>query len=182
MLPKEVFGKSSFELAVMMMRWLPLWLVDKILLILAFLILGNTDKYGVKRPEKGPLELKNTEGKTPVLDLGTIGKIRSGQVQVVPGIKRFSRGRVQLVNGEVLEIDSVILATGYKSNVPSWLKVIDKTIEIFCYSSHVVSHHILELDISKQTTKALASHDHKDSFFLIQLALFSTITMIHSIY
>ncbi|KAL8167175.1 hypothetical protein V2J09_008674 [Rumex salicifolius] len=121
-LPKEVMGKSTFELAGTMMRWLPLWLVDKILLLLAFLLLGSTDKYGVKRPETGPLELKNKEGKTPVLDLGTFGKIRSGQVQVVPGIKRFSRGRVQLVNGEVIEVDSVILATGYRSNVPSWLK------------------------------------------------------------
>lgn len=125
-LPREILGKSTFEFAVTLMSWFPLWAVDKILVTLATLILGNTDKYGVKRPEMGPLELKNSEGKTPVLDLGTLGKIRSGRIQVVPGIKRFCRGRVELVNGEALEIDSVILATGYRSNVPSWLKVTDK--------------------------------------------------------
>ncbi|KAI4338117.1 hypothetical protein L6164_016467 [Bauhinia variegata] len=104
------------------MKKLPLWMVDKILLILARLILGNTAKFGLKRPCLGPLEYKNTAGKTPVLDIGALQKIRSGQIKVVPGIRKFSRGKVELVNGEILEIDSVILATGYRSNVPSWLK------------------------------------------------------------
>ncbi|GAB4851403.1 Probable indole-3-pyruvate monooxygenase YUCCA3 [Ancistrocladus abbreviatus] len=121
-LPKEVLGKSTFELAVSMMKWMPLWLVDRILVGIANLVLGNTEKYGLKRPSVGPLQLKNSEGKTPVLDLGTVRKIKSGKIKVVPGIKRFSHGRVELVNGEILEIDSVVLATGYRSNVPSWLK------------------------------------------------------------
>ncbi|KAM7258898.1 hypothetical protein ACFE04_014639 [Oxalis oulophora] len=121
-LPREVFGKSIFELAVMLMKWLPLWLVDMILLILAWLLLGNTKRYGLKRPPIGPLELKNTAGKTPVLDIGALEKIRSKQIEVVPGIKRFYERKVELNNGQVLEIDSVILATGYRSNVPSWLK------------------------------------------------------------
>ncbi|KAE8708122.1 putative indole-3-pyruvate monooxygenase YUCCA5 [Hibiscus syriacus] len=97
-LAREVLGKSTFELATLMMKWLPLWLVDKLLLILA------------------------CKGKTPVLDIGALEKIKSGDVQVVPGIKRFSRGQVELVNGQKLDIDSVVLATGYRSNVPSWLQ------------------------------------------------------------
>ena len=130
-MPKDVLGKSTFELAMSLLKWFPLHVVDKILLFLAKLILGDTEKYGLKRPEVGPLELKNTEGKTPVLDLGTFGKIKSGKIKVVPaGIKRFSKGRVQLANGETLEIDSVVLATGYRSNVPSWLKVRTKLIFI----------------------------------------------------
>ncbi|KAM2335446.1 hypothetical protein ACFXTH_012856 [Malus domestica] len=108
-LPREIFGKSTFELAVLLMKWLPLCLADKVLLMLAWLIFGNLEKYG-------------NSGKTPVLDIGALKKIRSGEVKVVPGIKRFSHGRVELVDGQNLEIDSVILATGYRSNVPSWLK------------------------------------------------------------
>lgn len=127
-LPREILGKSTFDIAVLMMKFLPLWAVDKILLAVARVLLGNIEKYGLKRPSKGPLQLKNTEGKTPVLDIGALQKIRSGDIKVVPGIKRFSPGRVELVNGEILEIDSVILATGYCSNVPSWLK----ENEFFC--------------------------------------------------
>ncbi|XP_042483040.1 probable indole-3-pyruvate monooxygenase YUCCA8 [Macadamia integrifolia] len=121
-LPREILGKSTFELAVLLLKWLPLWLVDKLLLIMAWFVFGNIEKYGLKRPEMGPLLLKNTEGKTPVLDVGALQKIKSGDIKVVPGIKRFSSGRVELVNGENLEIDSVVLATGYRSNVPSWLE------------------------------------------------------------
>ncbi|KAL2507996.1 putative indole-3-pyruvate monooxygenase YUCCA8 [Forsythia ovata] len=121
-LPREIFGKSSFELAIFMLKWLPVWLVDKILLFLAWMILGNMEKYGLKRPSVGPLEMKNTQGKTPVLDIGALEKIRSREISVVHGIKRFSCGMVELVNGEKLEIDSVVLATGYRSNVPYWLQ------------------------------------------------------------
>lgn len=128
MLPREVLGKSTFELAVFLVKWLPLWLVDRLLLILAWLVLGNIEKFGLKRPSVGPLELKNTKGKTPVLDIGALEKIRSGEIKVVPGIKKFSKCQVELVNGETLDIDSVILATGYRSNVPSWLQVRNKTI------------------------------------------------------
>lgn len=123
MLPREIFGKSTFELAVMLLKWLPLWFVDKLLLVLAWLVLGDVEKYGLKRPSTGPLELKNTQGKTPVLDIGALEKIRSGDIKVVPGIKRFNNHQVELVNGETLDIDAVLLATGYRSNVPSWLQV-----------------------------------------------------------
>ncbi|KAL1350129.1 probable indole-3-pyruvate monooxygenase YUCCA5 [Arachis hypogaea] len=122
-LPRQVLGKSTFELAVMMLKWLPLWLVDKIMLLLAWLVLGNVEKYGLKRPSMGPLEMKNTKGKTPVLDIGTLDKIRSGDIKVVPGIKRFNGGgQVELVDGQKLHVDAVVLATGYRSNVPSWLQ------------------------------------------------------------
>ncbi|KFK31070.1 hypothetical protein AALP_AA6G064400 [Arabis alpina] len=122
-LPREILGKSTFEVGVTMMKWLPVWFVDKTLLILTRLLMGNTDKYGLKRPEVGPLELKNTTGKTPVLDIGAFSKIKSGKIKIVPGIVKFGPGKVELVDGRVLEIDSVVLATGYRSNVPSWLQV-----------------------------------------------------------
>ncbi|QCD97810.1 probable indole-3-pyruvate monooxygenase YUCCA8 [Vigna unguiculata] len=121
-LPREVFGKSTFEFAVMMLQWLPLWLVDKLILMLAWFVLGNVEKLGLKRPSTGPLELKNTQGKTPVLDLGALAKIRSGEIKVVPGVKRFNNGEAELVNGEKLDVDAVVLATGYRSNVPYWLQ------------------------------------------------------------
>ncbi|CAA3023807.1 probable indole-3-pyruvate monooxygenase YUCCA8 [Olea europaea subsp. europaea] len=73
-LPREIRGKSSFELAMLMLKWLPVWLVDKILLFLTWMILGKIEKYSLKRPSVGPLELKNTQRKTPVLDIGALEK------------------------------------------------------------------------------------------------------------
>ncbi|XWS22422.1 hypothetical protein CRYUN_Cryun29cG0032600 [Craigia yunnanensis] len=131
-LPREVLGKSTFELAVSMMKWLPLWLVDKILLILASLILGNIEKYGLKRPSIGPLELKNTAGKTPVLDIGALQKIRSCEIKIVPGIKKFSRGRVESME-KLLRLILLFLQQGIEAMFLHGLR--KKWIKLF------VSHH-----------------------------------------
>ncbi|XP_066393873.1 probable indole-3-pyruvate monooxygenase YUCCA9 [Miscanthus floridulus] len=121
-LPREMFGVATFSVAVFLLRFLPLWLVDAILVLLARLFLGDLDKLGIRRPPGGPLELKNARGRTPVLDIGALARIRSGHIQVVPGIRRFFRGGAELVDGRRVAADAVILATGYHSSVPQWLK------------------------------------------------------------
>lgn len=92
MLPREILGKSTFKIGVKMMKWMPVWLVDKTLLVLTRLLLGNTEKYGIKRPEIGQLELKNISGKTPVLDIGAFPKIKTGRTRGWPSSRdRFRR-------------------------------------------------------------------------------------------
>ncbi|OIW14601.1 hypothetical protein TanjilG_32943 [Lupinus angustifolius] len=80
------------------------------------------DTLGLDRPSLGPLELKNLSGKTPVLDVGTLAKIKGGDIKVRPSIKRLKLHTVEFVDGKQENFDAIILATGYKSNVPYWLK------------------------------------------------------------
>ncbi|KAK4573273.1 hypothetical protein RGQ29_031298 [Quercus rubra] len=72
------------------------------------------------------MQLKSTKGKTPVLEICALDKIKSSAIKVVLDIKKFLSDQVELVNGEKLDIDSVggkrLLATGYCHNVPSWLQ------------------------------------------------------------
>ena len=77
-----MFGLSTFGVAMALMKWFPLRLVDKFLLLVANLILGNTDRLGLRRPKTGPIELKNATGKTPVLDVGALSLIKSGKIKV----------------------------------------------------------------------------------------------------
>ncbi|XP_009782408.1 indole-3-pyruvate monooxygenase YUCCA6-like [Nicotiana tabacum] len=121
-LPREMLGKSTFGLSMWLLKWLPIRLVDRFLLIISRLLLGDTARLGLDRPEIGPLELKNLSGKTPVLDVGTLAKIKSGDIKVCPGIRTLKHQKVEFENGETENFDAIILATGYKSNVPSWLK------------------------------------------------------------
>lgn len=74
---------STFGVAMALLKWLPLRLVDKFLLAMAHLILGDTDKLGLRRPKTGPIELKNLTGKTPVLDVGCLSQIKSGNIKVI---------------------------------------------------------------------------------------------------
>uniref|UniRef100_A0A0D9WY99 Flavin-containing monooxygenase n=1 Tax=Leersia perrieri TaxID=77586 RepID=A0A0D9WY99_9ORYZ len=124
-LPREMLGVATFSVAVFLLRFLPLWLVDRILVVLAWLFLGDLAKLGITRPSRGPLELKNSKGRTPVLDIGALARIRSGEIVVVPAIRRLLRGGAELVDGRRVAADAVILATGYHSNVPQWLKGTD---------------------------------------------------------
>ncbi|CAA6666304.1 unnamed protein product [Spirodela intermedia] len=127
-LPREVLGVSTFGIAMALLKWLPLKAVDRILLAAAHIILGDTDRVGLRRPKTGPIELKNSTGKTPVLDVGALAHIRAGKIKVSgpPHPRDMSEGGD--TDGRPVpgrrrgDFDSIILATGYKSNVPSWLK------------------------------------------------------------
>ncbi|KAM3272835.1 hypothetical protein ACQJBY_042732 [Aegilops geniculata] len=121
-LPRDMLGISTFGLSVFLLKWFPMKWVDALFLFFSRLILGDTEKYGLQRPKIGPLQIKKSTGKTPVLDIGALRKIRDGEIKVVPAINRFTESGVEFADGRKEDFDAVILATGYKSNVPSWLK------------------------------------------------------------
>eukprot|EP01018_Ginkgo_biloba_P016277 Gb_15900 [translate_table: standard] len=124
-LPREIFGRSIFSVAMQLTKLLPVGIVDYLLVLCSKLTLGDTVAYGIPRPIQGPLELKNKLGKTPVLDVGTVAKIRSGDIKVVPNLNRITATGVEFENGHVQEFDAIIFATGYRSTVPTWLKDAD---------------------------------------------------------
>ncbi|KAI3899670.1 hypothetical protein MKW92_022321 [Papaver armeniacum] len=124
-LPREMCGISTFGIAMGLLKWLPLRIVDKVLLLVAYFSLGNTEQLGLHRPKTGPIELKNATGKTPVLDVGALSRIKSGHIKVMAGVREITRKGAKFIDGQEKEFDSIILATGYKSNVPSWLKNCD---------------------------------------------------------
>ncbi|KAF0919052.1 hypothetical protein E2562_028275 [Oryza meyeriana var. granulata] len=121
-LPREMLGQSTFGLSMWLLKWLPVHVVDRVLLLIARTMLGDTAQLGLKRPTIGPLELKSLSGKTPVLDVGTFAKIKSGDIKVRPAIKQISGRQVEFMDTRLEEFDVIVLATGYKSNVPFWLK------------------------------------------------------------
>jgi indole-3-pyruvate monooxygenase len=78
-----MLGKSTFGLSMWLLKWLPVQLVDRILLVVSWLMLGDTERFGLIRPRLGPLELKKLSGKTPVLDVGALAKIKRGDIKVL---------------------------------------------------------------------------------------------------
>lgn len=59
----EMLWRSMCEVEMWYLKWLLLWVVDFQLLLVAWVMLGYTSKYGLKCPAMGPLELKNKCGK-----------------------------------------------------------------------------------------------------------------------
>ncbi|KAG6545579.1 hypothetical protein Mapa_012929 [Marchantia paleacea] len=146
-LPREIFGASTFLVAMQLLKVLPIWLTDWVLIFGTWLTLGNMARYGLKRPIEGPMELKHKVGKTPVLDVGTMNQIKSGNIKVdnaavicgrislgsrlhgvilfdvvVPTVVALTTSGVKFEDGQTDSYDAVIFATGYRSNVSRWLK------------------------------------------------------------
>eukprot|EP00249_Psilotum_nudum_P014378 c24792_g1_i2 orf=102-1259(+) len=122
-LPREMLGMSTFSVAMLLMKWFPVWFVDELLCFYARWKLGDTSLFGLNRPKLGPLELKNKMGKTPILDIGAVSKIKNGDIKVMPEVHSLTDTGAHFVDGTHMSYDAVILATGYKSNAQKWLGV-----------------------------------------------------------
>ncbi|PKA51008.1 putative indole-3-pyruvate monooxygenase YUCCA10 [Apostasia shenzhenica] len=114
--------KEIWAFGILLKKYLPIGMVDSIVLMLCYIWLGSTSKYGLHRPSKGPFYLKDHSPAYPVIDAGTYKRIKSGDIEVLPAISSVEGEDVKFVNGKERRYDAIILATGYRSAIKNWLK------------------------------------------------------------
>lgn len=95
-----------------LVRRLPVRLVDKLAGPMAKVSVPDLSAHGLPRPDTGLYSRVNA-GSIPVQDVGLIDAVRKGRVQIVAAVERFEDGKVVLADGEHLEPDAIIAATGY---------------------------------------------------------------------
>lgn len=114
--PRDFLGnptqKTAKKLAI-----LPTFIGDRIGRVVQFLSMGNLRKYGLRPSKLFPAQQLREYGKTPVIDLGTIGQIKKGVIQVRTGIEKFDEENVYFKDSSSKSYDHVIMATGYHSKV-----------------------------------------------------------------
>ncbi|MEO0726527.1 MAG: NAD(P)/FAD-dependent oxidoreductase [Bacteroidota bacterium] len=120
--PREVFGRPT-QVTALKIGKLPHWLGDALGLAVRRFTVGDLPKYGIELPAISPAKQLRETGQTPVIDLGTLDYIRSGQLKVLPGIEHFGSSSVLFTNGEELRFDTVILATGFRALLSEWLNL-----------------------------------------------------------
>ncbi|XP_058786536.1 probable indole-3-pyruvate monooxygenase YUCCA10 [Vicia villosa] len=121
--PLHVFTRDMIRTGMHLVQYFPVYIADTIITLLAKFKYGDLSKYGIYRPKEGPLYLKNITGKSAVIDVGTIEKIKEGAIKVVPsGIKKIVKKNVIFENNMEKEFDAIVFATGYKSVANGWLK------------------------------------------------------------
>ena len=120
--------KEIMNLATKLFKYLPIWAIDKLVLLMCYLVFGDTSKYGLRRPAVGPFTRKLQNNAYPVIDVGTYSKIKSGQIQVLPAMKSIHGDVVEFADGRQYTFDAIIFATGYRSAVKMWLKSEDGLI------------------------------------------------------
>ncbi|MEZ5331435.1 MAG: NAD(P)/FAD-dependent oxidoreductase [Thermoanaerobaculia bacterium] len=126
--PRDFLGLPSQKTSVRMRR-LPLPVRDAIARAVSRLAYGDLTRYGLRRPETGPITRILRDGKVPMLDVGTVERIRSGEIRVLAGIERFDEDNVVFTDGLRLPFDHVVLATGYRPGLDRWIEGLDGALD-----------------------------------------------------
>lgn len=119
--PRDILGLPTQRTAMLLAR-LPDRLEDALGLALRRLTVGDLSPWGIETPALPPAAQLRETGKTPVIDVGTVERIRSGEIRVRPGIDRFLPDGVCFSDGRSAPFDHVVLATGYDSRVGDFVE------------------------------------------------------------
>lgn len=117
---RDVAGKPTQLSAIVMNTLLPDWAYDKVSRFIQKKVIGDLSAYGIRTPDYAPSAGVRT-GHIPVLDIGTIAKVKSGDIRVKRDIEHFTPTGVQFVDGTRLDVDAVILGTGYRALLSQFL-------------------------------------------------------------
>ncbi len=109
---RDVLGRPT-QLSSILLSKLPPAVGDAAATLLRNLSVGDLGRYGLHTADVSPLRQLREDGKTPVIDVGTVARIRSGDIQVYPGIQTLLHGGVRFTDGTEHPFDTVLLATGY---------------------------------------------------------------------
>ncbi|WP_050515420.1 NAD(P)/FAD-dependent oxidoreductase [Streptomyces rimosus] len=96
-----------------LVRRLPPRAVDRAAHVMRRLSVPDLSAHGLPMPDTG-LYSRVLEGAIPVQDVGLIDAVRSGAVRPVAAVASFDGGTVRLADGDAIEPDVVIAATGYR--------------------------------------------------------------------
>lgn len=84
---------------------------------------GDLSRYGLTSSKMSPAVQLRETGKTPIVDIGTIAAIKKGKIKVIGDIDALDANGVIQKNGTKLEVDAIILATGFKPAIGDFLQV-----------------------------------------------------------
>ena len=113
---RDVLGRPVQVTSILLSK-LPDRLADAIALTFRKLTVGDLRPHGIVTPAVSPLRQLREQGRTPVIDIGTVDLIRSGGIAVRPGIERFTAEGVRFLDGREEAFDAILLATGYHADV-----------------------------------------------------------------
>ena len=115
-LPRDLLGFPILAWAILY-RPLPARLVDFINAPILRLATGSIKKLGLHRAAKGPRQMVEQDGRVPLIDIGTLDKIRDGSIKIRAGIDRLTPDGVVFADATREEFGAIILATGFRPDL-----------------------------------------------------------------
>ena len=118
--PRDLLGFPIINVAILL-RPLPPRVADALSALIVYLSVGSLRRLGLRRGEAGPLASIADSGRVPLLDFGTVAKIRDGTIAVRPDIRALDEGVVEFVDGRREAYDAIIAATGFRPDLRALL-------------------------------------------------------------
>jgi putative flavoprotein involved in K+ transport len=109
---RDIRGFPS-QVTGMLMRHLPLRVVDVLARGVRRVSIGDLRPYGLPPPERGVYTRIVEDAVVPILDIGLVDLVKDGTVRVVGAVTGFEGDDVVLADTERLQPDAVIAATGF---------------------------------------------------------------------
>ncbi len=114
--PRDLLGRPTQHTAVLLAR-LPARWRDAIVKPMLRAAVGDLARFGIVRPTLGPNQMIETLGRIPMLDIGTVARIKDGSIRVLPGVEEVFSNSVGFADGRVHAFDTIVLATGYTTGL-----------------------------------------------------------------
>jgi cation diffusion facilitator CzcD-associated flavoprotein CzcO len=115
-LPRDLLGIPILSWAIAQ-KSLPTGIVDFINAPVIRLAVGPIERLGLKRAAKGPRRMIEEDGRVPLLDIGTLARIRDGSIKVRGGVDHFTPDGVFFSDETAQKYNAVILATGFRPDL-----------------------------------------------------------------
>ena len=113
---RDVLGRPTQRTSILLGR-LPPRLGHALATLLRNLTVGDLTRWGLRTPSASPLAQLREEGRTPIIDVGTLARIRAGDIRVHPAVERLRGRSVRFTDGHEAPFDSIVLATGYEAGL-----------------------------------------------------------------
>lgn len=110
---RDVLGVPVHLTALLLSRLPPSW-GDAVSAVLRDMTVGDLRRWGIITSSLAPMRQVRDTGRAPLIDTGTVARIRRGDIGVRPAIRRFLPRGVVFADGGEAAFDAVILATGYQ--------------------------------------------------------------------
>lgn len=134
---RDVLGRPTQETSLLLSR-LPRRVGDALASFFARVSVGDIERLGLRRSAMSPLRELRELGRTPVIDVGTLARIRAGEIVVRPGIRRLHASTVEFVDGTTAPTDAIVLATGYRAGIDALFPGLEVPVDDHGLPTHVV--------------------------------------------
>jgi indole-3-pyruvate monooxygenase len=119
--PREILHLSIVSVSIALSR-LPARVADALAAPLLRLTIGDLSKLGFRQAASGPITQIKTRSRVPLIDIGTVGLIRAGQIEIRSGVRSMSETHVTFEDGSLSRFDAIVLATGFRPGVERFLQ------------------------------------------------------------